>query len=63
MIGYARVTTTDQHVNLQRDAFKTADCKGIFADRGVSGNAITRPQLAHALKALRPKRHASRVEA
>ena len=54
MIGYARVSTTDQHMNLQRDALEAAGCKKIFADRGVSGSAITRPQLARALKALRP---------
>ncbi len=54
MIGYARVSTTDQHMNLQRDALEAAGCKKIFADRGVSGSAVTRPQLARALKALRP---------
>jgi len=54
MLGYARVSTTDQHLNLQRDALKAAGCKKIFADRGVSGSALSRPQLARALKALRP---------
>lgn len=54
MIGYARVFTTDQHLNLQRDALKAAGCRKIFADEGVSGSAVTRPQLARALEALRP---------
>ncbi len=54
MIGYARVSTTDQHLNLQRDALKAAGCKKIFADRGVTGSAVFRPQFARALKALRP---------
>jgi DNA invertase Pin-like site-specific DNA recombinase len=54
MIGYARVSATDEHLNLQRDALKAAGCRKIFADRGVSGSAVTRPQLARALEALRP---------
>jgi DNA invertase Pin-like site-specific DNA recombinase len=52
-IGYARVSTLDQTLALQRDALKDAGCEKVFADQGVSGTATTRPGLDRALKALR----------
>jgi DNA invertase Pin-like site-specific DNA recombinase len=51
-IGYARVSTFDQTLALQRDALKDAGCEKVFADQGVSGTATTRPGLDRALKAL-----------
>jgi DNA invertase Pin-like site-specific DNA recombinase len=53
-IGYARVSTTDQTLNLQRDAFKAVGCAKSFTDRGLSGSLASRPGLDRALAALRP---------
>jgi hypothetical protein len=33
-LGYARVSTTDQHVAGQIEALKAAGCEGISAERG-----------------------------
>lgn len=52
-IGYARVSTTDQTLDLQRDALKEAGCRKVFADQGVSGTTTSRPGLDRALKALK----------
>jgi hypothetical protein len=53
-IGYARVSTTDQTLALQRDALKEAGCAKVFTDRGVSGTMTSRPGLDRALRALKP---------
>src|SRR3982750_2847449 len=52
-IGYARVSTDEQNLNLQRDALKKADCHRIFTDT-VSGTKAKRPGLEQALSHLRP---------
>jgi DNA invertase Pin-like site-specific DNA recombinase len=54
LIGYARVSTTDQSLDLQRDALAKAGCTQVFADEGISGTATTRPQLDKCLKSLKP---------
>jgi len=54
-IGYARVSTDEQNLSLQRDALKKAGCKKIVADKGVSGNSTQRDGLDRALKQLKKR--------
>ena len=49
LIGYARVSTEDQHLDLQRDALDKAGCERIFEDRK-SGAKVDRPGLVAALE-------------
>lgn len=53
-IGYARVSTTEQSLDLQIDALKKACCTQIFTDEGLSGVDFQRPGLIAAQKALTP---------
>jgi DNA invertase Pin-like site-specific DNA recombinase len=52
LIGYARVSTQDQTVDLQTDALTRAGCDKIFTDTA-SGAKIDRPGLAEAMSHLR----------
>ena len=54
-IGYARVSTNDQNLDLQTDALKQAGCKKIFTDQGMSGAKAERPGLDKALAHIRKK--------
>jgi DNA invertase Pin-like site-specific DNA recombinase len=51
-IGYARVSTDDQTLDLQRDALARARCRQIYEEHA-SGKSATRPQLEACLRALR----------
>lgn len=51
-IGYARVSTTEQHLDLQTDALRQAGCEKIYTDT-VSGASEDRPGLTTALEVLR----------
>lgn len=51
-IGYARVSTEDQHLDLQLDALREAECDIVFTDQGISGAARKRPGFDEALAAL-----------
>jgi DNA invertase Pin-like site-specific DNA recombinase len=54
LVGYARVSTADQSLNLQRDALKKAGCKRVFTDvAGAGGAGAERPGLAKALEYVR----------
>jgi DNA invertase Pin-like site-specific DNA recombinase len=52
LIGYARVSTEDQNLDLQRDALTAVGCERIFEDKA-SGVRDDRPGLAEALSHLR----------
>jgi len=52
-LGYARVSSEDQSLDLQADALKAAGCERIYADEGVSGKVAVRPQLTACLDELR----------
>ncbi len=52
LIGYARVSTEDQNLDLQKDALEKAGCERIFTD-SVSGTKAKRPGLEEALSHLR----------
>jgi DNA invertase Pin-like site-specific DNA recombinase len=52
LIGYARVSTDDQHLDLQRDALAKAGCERVFEDT-ISGAKAARPGLTALLTHLR----------
>ena len=49
LVGYARVSTDDQNLDLQRDALNKAGCIEIFEDQ-ISGIKSDRPGLKEAIK-------------
>lgn len=53
IIGYARVSTDDQHLDLQRDALQKAGCERLFEDQasGVKANRTGLGQLLMSLRA------------
>ena len=53
LLGYARVSTTDQDASLQVDALRAAGCYRIFVDT-VSGALEHRPEFDKVLDQLRP---------
>ncbi len=52
-IGYARVSTTEQNLDLQRDALKRAGCDKIIEDTA-SGGKVHRSGLERVRESLRP---------
>ena len=52
LIGYARVSTADQNLDLQIDALTKAGCNKVFDDK-ISGSRAERPGLTKTLEMLR----------
>src|SRR5687767_15935120 len=52
LIGYARISTNEQHLHLQQDALKSAGCLKIFTDT-ISGAKSERKGLTEALDFIR----------
>jgi DNA invertase Pin-like site-specific DNA recombinase len=52
LIGYARVSTRDQNLDMQSEALTKAGCERIFRDQ-ISGSRAERPGLSQALEMLR----------
>jgi DNA invertase Pin-like site-specific DNA recombinase len=53
-IGYARVSTAEQNLDLQLTALQAAGAARIFADNGVSGSTVERPSSPKTWIGLRP---------
>jgi DNA invertase Pin-like site-specific DNA recombinase len=53
LVGYARVSTGEQNLDLQLDALKKAGCEQLFHDE-MNGAKAERPGLTKALQFLRP---------
>lgn len=52
-VGYARVSTEDQNLDLQLAALHQAQCSRIFMDHGFSGKGFERPGLLQALESVK----------
>ena len=52
LIGYARVSTQDQNLDLQTEALRKAGCEKLFEDK-LSGRLADRPGLTQTLQMLR----------
>ena len=51
-IGYARVSTYDQNIEMQMRALRAAGCVKIHSDQGLSGASRSRPGLVRSLSEL-----------
>ncbi|WDD91004.1 recombinase family protein [Burkholderia sp. FERM BP-3421] len=52
IVGYARVSTDEQNLELQIDALTRAGCDTIHTDQGISGADFSRPGLDAALETM-----------
>lgn len=53
LVGYARVSTVGQSLEVQQDQLKAAGCEKIFAEKRSGRNVTERPQLQEALEFVR----------
>jgi len=53
-LGYARVSTDDQNLDLQRDALYAAGCAQIYEEVASGKDTKHRPELANVIRAARP---------
>ena len=53
LIGYARVSTVEQNLDMQISALKAAGCSEICTDHGLSGADFQRPGLLKALRRIK----------
>ena len=54
LVGYARVSTLDQNLDLQRDALRKAGCERFFEEKKSGKAGTKRPEFEAALAYLRP---------
>lgn len=54
LIGYARVSSTGQSLDVQIEALTTAGCEKIYSEKRSGRTAADRPELLRALDQLRP---------
>jgi DNA invertase Pin-like site-specific DNA recombinase len=54
LVGYARVSTLDQNLDLQKDALTRAGCERIFEEKKSGRAGTKRPEFEAALTYLRP---------
>jgi DNA invertase Pin-like site-specific DNA recombinase len=52
-IGYARVSTVDQNLDMQRDALANAGCVQVYEEKASGKSAAARPELVNMMRALR----------
>jgi DNA invertase Pin-like site-specific DNA recombinase len=52
LLGYTRVSTDDQNLDLQRDALRTAGCQKNYGDR-LRGAKAARPGLTRVMEVAR----------
>jgi DNA invertase Pin-like site-specific DNA recombinase len=53
LVGYARVSTVEQNLDMQIAALKAAGCTEIYKDHGLSGADFQRPGLLNAIRQIK----------